>query len=105
MEEEKSKSLTGQFTFGDAGDLDVKIPSKEKPAWYFRTWIIVCAILTVGPLGLPLLWFRPNTGLRLKIGISVAVIGLTIWMSITVADFYQEMVMHYEKLANALENM
>jgi hypothetical protein len=105
MEEEKNKRLTEQCAANDQGSLKVGKAGEEKPLWYFRPWVIAGAILTVGPLGLPLLWFRPKTGLRLKIGISVVVIGLTVWMSITTADYYQEMVMHYEKLANALENM
>ena len=35
-------------------------PAAKLP-WYFHTSFIVIAVLTVGPLALPLIWWRPGT--------------------------------------------
>jgi hypothetical protein len=78
---------------------------KTVSEWYFRPWVILVAILGFGPLGLFLLWFRPETKVYLKVSISVVVIGLTIWMSIETARYYQLMVAHYEELAETMANM
>ncbi|MBU1909398.1 MAG: zinc ribbon domain-containing protein [Verrucomicrobia bacterium] len=45
--------------------------------WYFRTPFIVIAICCVGPLALPLLWWRPQLKLGWKIGLTIAVLALT----------------------------
>jgi len=42
----------------------------EKPPFYFRTSFIVITLCCVGPLGLPLIWWRPKTSLALKIGLT-----------------------------------
>lgn len=81
---------------------------KEKTvslAWYFRAWVIIAAILFFGPLGLFLLWFRPKTKLRIKTLVSAIVIAVTIWMSVGVAKYYQDIVAYYEKLAEITAGM
>ena len=57
-------------------------PAPDALPWYFSTATIVVSLLTVGPLALPLLWFRPKLNVIWKIVISVAVIAAT-WYSIT----------------------
>lgn len=47
---------------------------KPDVPWYFRTAVIVVMLLSVGPLGLPLIWFHPRYGLVKKIVISVIVL-------------------------------
>ena len=54
--------------------------NKEKTVWYYRTRALVVAFLCVGPLALPLLWFNPRYNLKVKIGISIAVIILTVFL-------------------------
>jgi hypothetical protein len=63
------------------------LPLKPQLPWYFRTPIIVVAILSVGPLALPMVWWHPKLGTPWKLGISAAVIAmtwliyrLTVWM-------------------------
>ena len=34
--------------------------TKEKTKWYFTTTSLVIALLSVGPLALPLLWINPK---------------------------------------------
>ena len=50
---------------------------EDKPPWYFSTGFIVIAILSVGPLALPLLWWRPGLSRVWKIGLTIAVLVLS----------------------------
>jgi len=55
------------------------IPSKDKRPWHFRTSFLVVAFCCVGPLMLPLLWWRPNTSRARKMvftGIIIVLSGL-----------------------------
>ena len=49
----------------------------KKPQWYFRTPFIVIVICCVGPLALPLIWWRPKTSPAWKIGLTVVILALT----------------------------
>ena len=53
--------------------------SEEKVPWYFRTTFIVLALCSVGPLALPLIWWRPQTTLVWKIGLTLGVLLLS-WL-------------------------
>ena len=50
---------------------------KEKIQWYFRKSFIVVAVLFVGPLALPLIWWRPQTSWAWKIGLTIAILVLS----------------------------
>lgn len=52
-------------------------PADEKLPWYFRTSTIVIALLCVGPLALPLLWWRPKTAPAWKIGLTIGILLLS----------------------------
>ena len=72
-------------------------PGQTGP-WYFRTANIVLALACIGPLALPMIWVRPKTPVAWKIGLTIAILGLT-WLLIAVMrqsirsilDFYQLM--------------
>ena len=49
------------------------------------------AVLCVGPLALPLLWWRPKTSLVWKIGLTVAILLLT-WVLVDVSVKSLEMI-------------
>ena len=49
----------------------------EKVPWYFRTSSIVIALSCVGPLALPLIWWRPKTALAWKIGLTLVILVLS----------------------------
>ena len=51
--------------------------SEEKIQWYFRKSFIVIALCCVGPLALPLIWWRPQTTKAWKIGLSIGVLVFT----------------------------
>lgn len=70
-------------------------PDSDLP-WYYRTAFIVLMLACVGPLALPLVWFRPRTSRAWKAVISVAVIVLTwllmkatYWSLHELRDFYK----------------
>ena len=60
--------------------LDTSLPprfAEEKMPWYFRKSSIVIAICFVGPLALPLIWWRPQTTRAWKIGLTIGILVLT----------------------------
>ena len=48
-----------------------------KTPWYFHTSFIVIAVLTVGPLALPLIWWRPGTSRAWKIALTIGILLLS----------------------------
>jgi len=51
--------------------------AEEKIQWYFRKSFIIIAVGCVGPLMLPLIWWRPQTTRVWKIGLTVAILVLS----------------------------
>lgn len=49
------------------------MPGSPLP-WYFRTTTLVIALLSIGPLALPLVWCHPKMEIWLKIAISVVML-------------------------------
>ena len=49
----------------------------NKLPWYFRTSVIVIAVGCVGPLALPLIWWRPQTTRAWKVGLTIGILILT----------------------------
>jgi hypothetical protein len=60
--------------------LDAAAPprsAEEKLPWYFRKSFIIIAVCTVGPLALPLIWWRPKTTRAWKIGLTIGILVLS----------------------------
>lgn len=51
--------------------------AEEKLKWYFSKSFIIFAAGSVGPLALPLIWWRPKTSLAWKIGLTVGILVLS----------------------------
>jgi hypothetical protein len=51
--------------------------AEENLPWYFRKSVIIIALLSVGPLALPLIWWRPHTSLAWKIGLTIGILFLS----------------------------
>jgi len=60
-------------------------PPNQIP-WYFRTASIVIAIFCVGPLALPMIWWHPHLTRIWKIGLSSAILAVTL---ISIWFFYE----------------
>lgn len=54
--------------------------SKPKGQWYFKTSILVVALLSVGPFALPLVWFNPAYSRTKKIVLSIIIIVLSYFL-------------------------
>ena len=51
--------------------------AEEKVEWYFRKSFIAIAVCSVGPLALPLIWWRPQTSRAWKIGLTIGILVLS----------------------------
>ncbi|MDO9111399.1 MAG: zinc ribbon domain-containing protein [Desulfatirhabdiaceae bacterium] len=71
--------------------------AEEKFKWYFRTSFIVFALCSVGPLALPLIWWRPQTSRAWKIGLTMGIIVLT-WFLFQATMESISTIMEYYKL-------
>ena len=49
----------------------------EKIQWYFRISFNFIAVCFVGPLALPLIWWRPQTTRAWKIGLTIGILVLS----------------------------
>jgi hypothetical protein len=70
----------GEFLDGSRGD------SAEKLPWYYRKSFIVVAVCSVGPLALPLIWWRPHTTRAWKIGLTIGILVLSWFLYQTTMD-------------------
>lgn len=75
-------------------------PEGEIP-WYFRTSFIVLAIAAVGPLALPLIWWRPQTSRSWKIGLTIGILVLS-WFLIQMTMDSIRILKEYFDLLNGL---
>jgi hypothetical protein len=63
-----------------------------KTKWYFSTGTLVMALLSVGPLALPLVWFNPRYKPITKIVLTVVVISLSVLACIAVRTLYLQTI-------------
>lgn len=64
-------------------EASLRAREEKKLPWYFRKAFIVIALCCVGPFALPLIWFRPNTHLAWKIGLTLLILAITWWVIVT----------------------
>ncbi|MFZ0035058.1 MAG: hypothetical protein WAK60_08750 [Sedimentisphaerales bacterium] len=62
--------------------------SKPKAKWYFSTSAVVIALLCLGPLALPMVWFNPRYSIITKLIVTILVIALTVLCSYLVGYIY-----------------
>jgi len=65
---------------------------KSGTKWYFATSAVVIALLCLGPLGLPLVWFNPRYKIITKVVVTVIVIALAILFSYLVVSMYRSLI-------------
>lgn len=87
----------GEFLEGSP----VRNAAEEKLTWYFRTTFIVLALLSVGPLALPLLWWRPRTALAWKIGLTFVILALS-WVLYLLSLESLRAIQEYYRLLESL---
>jgi len=64
--------------------------------WYFRTSIVVLALLSVGPLALPLIWWRPQTSRAWKIVLTIGILILTALCCRVMVDSIHTIKQYYD---------
>ena len=87
----------GEFLDGSSGQR----PGESGLKWYFRTSVIVIALCSVGPLALPLIWWRPNTALAWKIGLTIVILALSCLLYLVTMESIRSLTEYY-KLLNSL---
>ena len=75
--------------------------AEEKMPWYFRKSFIIITFCTVGPLVLPLIWWRPRTTQAWKIGLTVGIVVLS-WFLFQVTMESIRTLKEYYKLLEGL---
>ncbi|MDD5491147.1 MAG: hypothetical protein PHV60_00500 [bacterium] len=75
------------------------MPENNEPIkWYWKTSILVIALLSVGPLALPLVWFNPHLNRRRKIIYTVIIIVVSYLLIIWSVNAYNKYMKIYEDL-------
>jgi predicted nucleic acid-binding Zn ribbon protein len=69
--------------------------------WYFRKSFIIIAVCTVGPLALPLIWWRPNTSRGWKFGLTVVILAVS-WILFQLTLKSIRTITQYYKLLNTI---
>jgi hypothetical protein len=78
--------------------LDASISARSvdvKTKWYFRTSFIIFAVCSVGPLALPLIWWRPQTSPAWKVGLTVAILVLSWLLFLTTMESIRTLKEYY----------
>jgi uncharacterized membrane protein YvbJ len=65
-------------------------PAGTRTKWYYTTYVVVIAILCIGPLALPLVWFNPRYKIITRAVITVVVIVITILASMLMSRMYTQ---------------
>jgi len=65
---------------GEFLDISMSDPTQAPLKWYYKTISLLIIIASVGPFGLPLIWWHPRLKLLWKIIITIAIVILT-WMT------------------------
>ena len=64
------------------------VPQNKSNKWYYSTTIIILALLSLGPLALPLVWVNPRYSPVLKLIITVATIALSVALMYAMMGMY-----------------
>lgn len=65
---------------------------KSKTKWYFTTSAVVIALLCLGPLALPLVWFNPRYKTSIKLVVTTIVIVFTILFTYLLGYMYHQLM-------------
>lgn len=74
---------------------------EDTTKWYFRKVFIIIAVCSVGPLALPLIWWRPRTKRVWKIGLTIVILALS-WILFQVTVESVRKVTEYYRLLEAM---
>ncbi|HPM42887.1 MAG TPA: hypothetical protein PLV52_03580 [Candidatus Omnitrophota bacterium] len=69
-----------------------------KERWYFKTAFLVVAFLCIGPFILPLVWFKPDLGIRSKIIMTLIILALSVSLAILLSKSLESINEYYKML-------
>lgn len=73
------------------------VPVNEKlTLWYFKKSFIILAVCCVGPVALPLIWWRPHTSRTWKLGLTFVILVLTWVLTVLMFKSVQIIKQFYE---------
>ncbi len=75
--------------------------AENKLPWYFRKSVIIMALLSVGPLALPMIWWHPQMSRAWKIGLTIGILLLS-WLLYKATMDSIRTLMEYYKLLQGL---
>jgi hypothetical protein len=71
-------------------------PSSVK--WYQSPIAVIVALLTLGPLALPMIWFNPRYSLIVKAVITIGITALTVLLCWVMAALYHHLLEQIQRL-------
>ncbi len=78
------------------GEFLLESSRPPKGPWYFKTSILIAAILAVGPLAFPLLWLNPRYSRKSKIIWTVVIAVLSYFLSALFAKALGSIQQYYQ---------
>ncbi len=69
-----------------------------KTKWYFSTFVVVIALLSVGPFALPLVWLHPHYKRTTKTILTIGIIAFSIWFYFITRDLYLNLMQQIKAL-------
>ena len=67
----------------------------QETKWYFKTYWIVIAFLSVGPLALPLVWLNPRFSQKTKIIVTIIIIILSYYLGLMLINSLRSLKQYY----------
>ena len=67
----------------------------QETKWYFKTYWIVIAFLSVGPLALPLVWLNPRFSQKTKIIVTIIIIILSYYLGLMLINSLRPLKQYY----------
>ena len=80
---------------------------KPKPTskWYFSTPVLVIALLCLGPLALPVVWFNPHYKIITKLAVTVIVGVVTILVICLLMKLVPKILEYYSQLDDVMKQL
>jgi hypothetical protein len=72
--------------------------TEGKLPWYFRKSFIIFAVCSIGPLALPLIWWRPQTSPAWKIGLTIVILILSWLLFLSMMESIRTIEEYYKLL-------
>lgn len=81
---------------------DALLTHQPRQPFWFKTSFIVLTICMVGPLALPLIWFRPHTSRWTKIILTVVILFISYLLYLVFMDALTQLKEYYNLMFESL---